>query len=97
MLGEMSRWVIRKESEGSLVIQAHDSKVAHLRRYNAGKVRLTLPFGHALPPHLEDLVDLALTVYAVDRLIRRSLKGNAGSPSKSKITKSLPVHSTWPR
>ena len=32
-----------------------------------------------------------------ERLMRRSLAGRAGSPSKSMITKSLPVYSTWPR
>jgi len=68
---EVSRWLIRNEGKGTLFIQARDTGLAHTRRYHVQKERLSVPLGHGLPPLLEDLVDLALTVYSADRLILR--------------------------
>jgi|SRR5579864_4953590 hypothetical protein len=65
------RWRIGAEGRGIVSIRGLDSSVAESRRYSVQKERLTTPFGRQLPALLEDLVDLALTVYVADRLIRR--------------------------
>jgi hypothetical protein len=65
------RWKVCAEGRGILSIRDLNSATTDCRRYSVQKERLTAPFGHQLPALLHDLVDLALTVYAADRLIRR--------------------------
>lgn len=77
MAREAPHWLIRQEGEGKLSIRSRDTGVSELRRYHARKERLIAPFGVRLPPLLGDLVDLALTVYAADRIVRRRPLGAA--------------------
>ncbi len=71
------RWLVRAEGQGRLSIRGIGPGSSWQRRYYVQKERLALPFGRKLPPLLEDLVDLALTVYAADRLVRRQQPGEA--------------------
>jgi 7-cyano-7-deazaguanine synthase in queuosine biosynthesis len=70
---DVPKYVVRSEAGGHLSIQMH-GKAPVMRRYRARQQRLNAIFGRELPPLLEDLFTLALTVYAVDRFICRQPK-----------------------
>lgn len=77
MQSEAPRWLIQHQGARVLRLEPRDARSSEFRRYHVQKERLVAPFGRTLPPLLEDLVDLALTVYAADRLIRRRPPGTS--------------------
>lgn len=71
-MADPQRFAVYSHADGCLSISGNDNNVAQYRRFTARKQRFTAPFGHDFPDLLEDLVDLALVVYAADRLTRGS-------------------------
>ena len=71
MTSNILRYLIRSEGTGEVGIQAEYESSVDCRRYYVQKDRFTSAFGCKVPPLYEDLIDLALTVYAADRLAPR--------------------------
>jgi hypothetical protein len=75
MAGEAPLWTVRAEGGGYLSIFSGRDGSVRYRNYYARKEAFTRRFGCWLPLLLEDLIDLALTVYSADRLVRRHESG----------------------
>lgn len=65
-----ARYIVSADAAGNLSIEV-SGRQAIQHKYVIRKESLSLPFGREIPAILNDLVDLALTVYAVDRFVRR--------------------------
>jgi hypothetical protein len=71
------------------VVVGDDSILAHESRYFVGDHRVAQSFAAVVPPAPADLVDVAMAVYAADRLVRRPSR--LGNPSEHRWHRRLAI------